>query len=66
MPPVATNPGKHIFILKVKVKVTDFGGIWKGIIVEFACQIWSLYILWFKCYSEVKVDNIQDKNNMTP
>ena len=34
-------------------KVIDLGVIWKGIIlVEYACQIKSPYLLWFKSYSE--------------
>ena len=37
---------KAIFSFKVKVKVIDLGVIWKGIIiVEYASQIWSLYLL---------------------
>ena len=37
---------KAIFSTHVKVKVIDLGFIWKGIsLVEYACQIWSLYLL---------------------
>ena len=49
--------GKKVWKSYCKVsqghKVIDLGVIWKGInSVEYACQIWSLYLLLFKSYSE--------------
>ena len=40
---------KDIFSFKVKVKVS----FERTSLVEYACQIWSLYLLRFKSYSEV-------------
>ena len=34
--------------------------------MEYACQIGSLYLLWFQVIATVKVDNRQNKNNMPP
>ena len=46
---------KAIFSFKVKVKVTrslTLVSIERASLVEYACQIWSLYLLRFKSYSE--------------
>ena len=75
MPPGGNKVQKAIFSFKVKVKVTrsmTMVSIESASLVKYACQIWSLYLLRFKSYIEVKVDNRQtyrqtnrqDKNNM--
>ena len=46
---------KAIFSFKVKVKVTrslTLVSFERASLVEYACQIWSLYLLRFKSYSE--------------
>ena len=46
---------KAIFSFKVKVKVTrslTLVSIERASLVQYACQIWSLYLLRFKSYSE--------------
>ena len=56
MPLVATNLKKKAIIrTKVKVKFTSsliLVSLERASLVEYACQIWSLYFLWFKSYSE--------------
>ena len=46
---------KDIFTFKVKVKVTrslTWVSFERVSLVEYACQIWSLYLLQFKSYSK--------------
>ena len=46
---------KAIFSFKVKVKVTRsliLVSFERASLVEYACQIWSLYLLRFKSYGE--------------
>ena len=46
---------RAIFSFKVKVKVTrslTLVSIERASLVEYACQVWSLYLLWFKSYRE--------------
>ena len=55
MPPLATKSEKDIFSTKVKVKVTrslTFVSFERALLVEYACQITSLYLLQFKSYSQ--------------
>ena len=78
MPPAATKSKKAIFSFKVEVKVTrslTLVSFKRASLVEYACQIWSLYLLQFKSYSELKLTtdkqtdkqtDRQDKNNMPP
>ena len=47
MLPAATKSKKVFFKSKGQSKghkVIDLGVIWKDIILEYACQIWSLYL----------------------
>ena len=53
--PGSNKVPKAIFSFKVKVKVTRLLTLMpfeRASLVEYACQIWSLYLLWFKIYSE--------------
>ena len=53
--PVGNKVQKAIFSFKVKVKVTrslNLVSSERVSLVEYACQIWSLYLLRFKSYSE--------------
>ena len=53
--PGGNKAQKAIFSFKVKVKVTrslTLVSLERVSLVEYACQIWSLYLLWFKSYSE--------------
>ena len=55
MPPAATKLKKAKFSFKVKVKITrslTLVSFERASLVEYACQIWSLYLLQFKSYSE--------------
>ena len=54
-PPPQKKVEKTIFSFKVKVKVTrslTLVSFERASLVEYACQIWSLYHLRFKSYSE--------------
>ena len=53
--PGGNSVQKAIFSLKVKVKITrslTVVSFERMSLVEYACQIWSLYLLRFKSYSE--------------
>ena len=52
MPRWQQSPKKLFLAQKSKSKVIDLGVIWKDIISEYVCQIWSLYLLLFKSYCE--------------
>ena len=63
IPPGGNKVQKAIlsFKVKVKVKITrslSVVSFERASLVEYACQIWSLYLLRFKSYSE---DGITDK-----
>ena len=52
---VGNKVQEPIFSFKVKVKVTrslTLVSLERASLVEYACQIWSLYLLQFKSYSE--------------
>ena len=64
MPPCSNKVQKAHFSFKIKVKVTrllTLVSFERASLVEYACQIWSVYLLLFKSYSKinVKVENRQ-------
>ena len=53
--PSGNKVNKGIFSVKVTVKVTRSSNLLsfeRALLVEYACQIWSLYLLRFKSYRE--------------
>ena len=53
--PDSNKVQRDIFSFKVKVKVTKsltLVSFKRASLAEYACQIWSLYLLRFKSYSE--------------
>ena len=69
MTPAATESEKAVFSTKVKVKVTrslTFMSFERTSLSEYICQIWSLYLLRFKSYSEMlKLTTDKQTNKQT-
>ena len=56
--PGGNKAQKAIFNVKV-IRSLTLVSFERASLVEYACQIWSLFLLWFNVIAKVKVDNRQ-------